>query len=318
MSEVIHPELQKTGRLLKLTMYPKRWVMRLLHWATNRTPNAKIENVDNQTFQVKRRRGKGEIRVRVYRPKNHSEPLPVLLYFHGGGYCINSPEAAHKEIQFFLDACPCVVIAPDYTKSIHAPYPAAINDCEDTLDWLLANQQNLNIRSDKLVVGGHSAGGGLTIALLLRIRARGDIAVAFHMPIYPMIDHRSTTPSARDNDMPAWNTKLNKLAWKMYLGDRFGKDNIPTDASPAIENDFTGLPPAATFVGSLDPFLDETLNYVNALEDAGITVQSKVFDRCYHAFDLVAPEASPSKEAIAFTQQCFRDAIDTYTAAQPR
>ena len=313
----IHPELVKIGKTLKRIIRPNKFVLRLLLWASNRTPDATIKGFQNDTYMVKRTRGKGDIRVRVYRPENSDEDLPVLLYFHGGGYCVNSPEAAHNEIQFFLKACPCVVIAPNYTKSLRAPYPAAIDDCEDTLDWLLAKAETLKIRTDKLIIGGHSAGGGLTVSLLMRIKQRGDVSVAFQMPIYPMIDHRSATESARDNHMPVWNTKLNKLAWKLYLGDKHGTKNIPVDAAPATTTDYRGLPPAATLVGNLDPFLDETRNYVRALQNAGVEVQFKIYDKCFHAFDLVAPDSTPSKAAIEFTQRCFREAVDKYSAPQP-
>lgn len=322
MNVGIHPELQKAGQFIKLVFRANRLSLRFYHWVSNRTPNAQLEGFKNATHQVNRSRGQGSVRVRVYGPLEHNEALPVLLYFHGGGYAINAPESAHVAIERFLTACPCVVVAPDYTKSVHAPYPAAINDCEDTLDWLLAEAEQLGIRTDKVMVAGHSAGGGLTIALMLRVRERGDVSIAFQMPIYPMIDHRSVTESARNNDMPVWNTKLNKLAWKMYLGDFYGTDDrpspdVPADAAPAQAANYNGLPPAATFVGDLDPFRDETRNYVQELRQAGVEVEFEEFKQCYHAFELIVPEATPSIRAIEFTRTKFAQAVERYTAPQP-
>jgi len=317
MTTEIHPELVKAGKLFKFIFRPNRTLLGIFYKLTNRNRKAKIEGFKNDTYFIPRSRAEGEVRIRVYGPCEPQQELPVLLYLHGGGLCINSPETAHTEIGYFLNACPCIVVAPDYTKTVHAPYPAAINDCEDTLDWLLENIQMLGIRSDKLVIGGHSAGGGLTVALLLRIRERGDISVAYQMPIYPMMDHRSSTESARDNDMPVWNTKLNKLAWKMYLGDLHESQAIPFDAAPAQAKDYSGLPPAMTFVGNLDPFLDETINYVESLKRDNVPVEMEVFDKCYHAFELVVPNATPSRAAIAFMQKKFTEAVNTLSAPQP-
>lgn len=318
MTQEIHPELVKAGKLFKFIFRPNRMLLSIFHKLTNRNPKAKIEGFENDSYFVPRSRSEGNVRVRVYGPLEPRHELPVLLYLHGGGLCINSPEAAHTEISYFLKASPCIVVAPDYTKTVHAPYPAAINDCEDTLDWLLDNAQMLGIRSDKLIIGGHSAGGGLTVALLLRIRERGDISVAYQMPIYPMMDHSSSTESAQNNDMPVWNTKLNKLAWKMYLGDLSDSQNVPFDAAPAQAQDYSGLPPAMTFVGDLDPFLDETINYVESLKRDNVPVEIEVFAQCYHAFELVVPNATPSRAAIAFMQKKFSEAVSTLSAPQPK
>ena len=121
MNKQIHPELQKAGRALKLSFRANRTSLRFFHWATNRRPNAKLEGFQNDIHELPRPQNKGKLRVRVYRPEGQTEPLPVLLYFHGGGYAINSPEAAHNEIAVFLKACPCVVIAPNYTSFSHQP-----------------------------------------------------------------------------------------------------------------------------------------------------------------------------------------------------
>ena len=82
------------------------------------------------------------------------------------------------------------MVAPDYRKALDELYPAALNDCYDTLLWMRDNAESLNIRSEKFAVGGHSAGGGLTAAVTLKVFDTQDVKIAFQMPIYPMIDHR--------------------------------------------------------------------------------------------------------------------------------
>ncbi len=317
MTKTIHPELRTLGKVFKLLFRSKARSFRFYHWLSSLNTKAEIKGFVNETHWVDGRNGEHQIRVRVYRPHDQTQALPVLLYLHGGGYAFNSPEGAHREISSFLSACPCVVVAPDYTKSVKKPYPAAINDCEDTLDWLLLHALQINVRTDKLIIGGHSAGGGLTLALMLRIRQRGDVAVAFQMPIYPMIDHRSNTESASNNDMPVWSTKHNKLAWELYLSGLDLRNKIPEDAAPAGAEHYKGLPPAVSYVGDLDPFLDETKNMVEALKRDGVTVEFEIFEQCYHAFDLVAPDIEPSKSARRLMQRAFSDAINQYKAPQP-
>jgi len=317
MSDLIHPELVKPGKVMKLIFRPNKTMLRFFNRGAKKQLGAELDGFENATHYVDRTRGDGAVRVRVYGPKDNQEQLPVLLYFHGGGYAIGSPEGSHAEITRFLKACPCIIVAPDYTKSFVAPYPAAIDDCEDTLDWMLANAEPLGIRTDKVIVGGHSAGGGLTVCLLERLRERADVAIAFQMPIYPMLNHLSNTPSASNNVMPVWSTKHNKLAWKMYLGDLADSNAVPTDAAPAQLTDLSGFPPAATYVGNLDPFHDETQQYVELLEKSGVAVESKVYEGCYHAFDVAAPNAPPSVDAIQFMQDQFVTATEKYTAPQP-
>jgi acetyl esterase/lipase len=209
-----------------------------------------------------------------------------------------------------------VIVAPDYRKSLEAPYPAALNDCYGALRWLRENAAGLGVREDQLFVMGMSAGGGLTAAVSLMARDRGDIRIAHQLPLYPMIDHRMVTESSRDNDAPLWNSKHNRLAWDLYLRG-LPRDAVPTYASPALETDCSNLPPTTTFVGELDPFRDETVAYVEGLRAAGVPVELRRYPRCYHGFDIVRPGAKVSRQANEFLRDRFAFAVDHHFAEQP-
>ena len=157
----------------------------------------------------------------------------------------------------------------------------------------------LGIRSDQLIVGGVSAGGGLTAAISLRARDTGDVKIALQVPLYPMIDDRQETESARENNAPVWNSETNRWAWRLYLGELSGGD-VPAWAAPARATDLRGLPPTVTFVGDLEPFRDETVRYAERLKEAGVPVRFRVFERCFHAFDIVHPNAAVSLQARRF------------------
>jgi acetyl esterase/lipase len=209
----------------------------------------------------------------------------------------------------------CVIVAPDYRKSLEAPYPAAVNDCYGSLLWLKENAAELGVREDQLLVMGVSAGGGLTAAVSLMARDRDEVRIAHQLPLYPMIDHRMVTESSRDNDAPLWGSKHNRIAWDLYLGGLAGGD-VPKYASPALETDFAGLPPTTTFVGDLDPFLDETVAYVEGLRAAGVPVELRRYPGCYHGFDRIRPGAKVSREANQFLRDRFAFAVDHDFAKQ--
>ena len=258
----------------------------------------------------------GELRICVYRPKERRENVPGLLWMHGGGYAIGLPEQDEGYIRRFIEESGCVVVSPDYRLSAEAPFPAALEDCCTALRWLHEHGAAYGVRSDQLFIGGGSAGGGLTAAVALCARDRGDVAVAFQMPLYPMIDDRLTESSA-DNDAPVWNSQANELAWKMYLGDRYQTDAVSSYAAPSRETDYAGLPPTFTFVGSVEPFRDETAAYVEALKASGIPVHFKIYEGCFHAFDLIGAWTRVGKDAEAFMMDTFRYARDHYFSGQP-
>jgi len=244
------------------------------------------------------------------------EDVPGVLWLHGGGYAIGTPEQAAGKAKCLINASPCIVVAPDYRLSPEAPYPAALEDGYQALLWMKNNAGALGIRENQLMVGGDSAGGGLTAALTLYARDKDEVAIAFQMPLYPMLDDRMETESARNNNAPVWNTKSNFNAWKLYLGDLFGSSDVPVYAAPARAVDYSNLPPTVTFVGELEPFRDETMHYVQHLREAGVPVEFDLYQGCYHAFDQVCPRAKVSKEAINFLLNSFKYAVENYYAKQ--
>lgn len=223
---------------------------------------------------------------------------PGVLWIHGGGYRSGMPEMA-----FFSRAADlvryfhAVVVTPAYRLSGEAPYPAALEDCYAALQWLKAHTAELGVRPDQLMVGGESAGGGLTAALCMLARDRGEVNIAFQMPLYPMLDDRDT-PSSRDNHAPVWNTAKNHAAWDKYLRGQ-DRERLSPYAAPSRQTDYRGLPPCYTFVGDAEPFYVETLRFVEQLREAGVRADVDVFPGQFHAFDMFRPHSEAGREAKA-------------------
>jgi acetyl esterase/lipase len=313
----IDPELRVAGLFARLMMRPSLGYFRFLAGLTSRGTGKDVKGLDCAEHYIPSIEGDHQIRVRSYQsPKQPTETrLPGVLFLHGGGYAFGSPEMSTNVYESLIYTRDCIIVAPDYRKSFDAPYPAGVNDCYATLLWMNDNAAKLGIRDDQLIVMGQSAGGGLTAAVSLMARDRGEVNIAYQLPLYPMIDDRMSTESARDNDAPVWSSRHNQVGWDLYLGGLTGND-VPKYAAPARETDFSNLPPTATFVGDLDPFRDETLQYVEALRAAGVPVEFRLFEGCYHAFDMIGANTNAGRDAAGFLLQNFAHAVDECFAAQ--
>ena len=276
-----------------------------------------VKGLDYSEVLVSRKDGSA-IRVRIYKPLNKTGAMPGVLWIHGGGYAQGVPEMSGDMYKRLIDTSDCVIVAPDYRLSIDAPYPAALEDCYEILLWMKNQAAGLGIRADQLMVGGESAGGGLSVALAMYARDKGEVNLAFQMPLYPMIDDRMMTESAKDNNAYVWNSNMNRWAWKLYLGELFESSGVPVYAAPSRAADYRDLPPAVTFSGDIEPFRDETIAYVESLRKAGIPVDFKLYRGAFHGFDIISPKAEISKDARKFLMKNFKYATEHYFAEQEK
>lgn len=252
--------------------------------------------MDVREVMIGREEGR-KLRVVVYRPlKSEGEILPCVLWAHGGGYATGIPEQDSSTIRRFVDECRSVVVAPDYVLSPFKPFPAPVEDCWSALEWAWDNAEEIGVDRKSFSVAGDSAGGGIAAALSLMARDRGKVELRCQICVYPMLDDRPTSSNS-DNDAPVWNTKSNEAAWNLYLDGRKGAEDISEYAAPARRKDLSGLPSAFTFIGSLDPFIEETREYFARLEAAGVETEMRVYDGCYHAFDRAAGASPQAKDA---------------------
>ena len=251
----------------------------------------------------------------ILQPKEKPVNAPGVLWIHGGGYMTGMKEMAYMgRAADLVREHSAVVVAPGYHLSLFHPYPTALNDCYAALLYIRDHAAKLGIRPDQIMVGGESAGGGLTAAIAMLARDRGEVQVAFQMPLYPMIDNFDTD-SSRDNHAKVWNTKRNHQAWAVYLRKDARKEVSPY-AAPARQTDYTGLPPAYTFVCTAEPFYCETLQFIDSLKAAGVEARVDVYDGMYHAFDMKEPDHPVSREAIRRFNEMFAYAKEHYFAPQ--
>jgi acetyl esterase/lipase len=228
----------------------------------------------------------GHQKLIILRPAGQKGPVPGILWIHGGGYMTGMAAMVYGSCgRMLARKYGAVVVSPGYRLAWKKPYPAALEDCYNALEYMADHSEELGIRRDQLIVGGESAGGGLAAAVCLYARDQGRIPVAFQIPLYPML-YCFDTPSSRDNHGRNWNTRRNHWGWKHYLGDLYGSPSVPKYASPSRETDYTGLPPAYTYVLDGEPFLDETRTYIRNLREAGVDAAVDVYHGDFHGFDV--------------------------------
>ena len=220
-------------------------------------------------------------------PKAAPENAPGILWLHGGGYVAGMKEMVHMSRAVELvKRFGAVVLSPGYRLALQAPYPAAMDDCYAALLYLRSHAAALGVRSDQLMVGGESAGGGLCAAVCIRARDEGTVNVAFQMPLYPMLDDRTVAcDDELDGLAHVWFAENNKMAWEAVLGERRGTDEVLPCEAPARNESFEGLAPAFLEVGELDLFRDETIEYAKRLMAAHVPAELHVLTGLTHTFD---------------------------------
>lgn len=317
--KMLNKELQSSYWMLKMSsrLLMNKTGVRLLNSNSARSKGKNIGGLRCEELFIPGRNDVDKIRVRIFKPLNSASPLPGMLYVHGGGLVLGTPEDYMKVIKNFIEAKPCIVIAPDYRKAFDTPYPAAFNDCYDTLLWMKVHAAELGIIPDKFIVGGHSAGGGIAAAVTLKATDTQDVKIAFQMPIYPMLDDRQVTESATDNNAPGWSSRSNNMGWSAYL-HKFKSQGveIPAYAAAARAKDYSKLPPTISMVGDIEPFRDETVQYVQQLKKAHIPVTFKMYKGCFHGFEVMFPQLEVSKDAWSFVLTAFSDYVDKYASAE--
>ena len=263
-----------------------------------------------------------EIELLIFRPTVNAKDkanTPGILWIHGGGYVTGMAKMIYmSRAMNLVKKYGAVVVTPEYRLSKEASYPAALQDCYAALKYLKEHAEELGVNSSQIMVGGESAGGGLTAALCMYARDKGEVNIAYQMPLYPMMDNLDTD-SSRDNHAPVWNTKRNHMGWKAYLGDLWELgEKVSPYAAAARQTDYTNLPPAYTFVGDIEPFYCETLTYIENLKKDGVEANVDVYPNCFHAFDMLLPLKKVSKQAIAEFERQYLEACKKYYAEQDK
>jgi len=223
----------------------------------------------------------GEIPVRIYSPDG-TAPLPLLVFFHGGGWVIGSLETHDAICRDLANGAECIVVSVDYRLAPEHKFPAAAEDCYAATRWAAAHAAELGADASRLAVGGDSAGGNLAAVVSQMVRDRGGPPIVFQLLIYPVTNASFDTASYRDNAEGYLLTAGDmRWFWGHYLGSP--NDGANPYASP-LKGKLNGLPPALVITAEYDPLRDEGEKYAQYLKEAGVATHLSRYDGMIHGF----------------------------------
>lgn len=226
-------------------------------------------------------------------------PRGGVLYLHGGGFVLGDRLSGIATALDWAERLGLVVVSPEYRLAPEHPHPAAFRDACAALGWLVDRASDLDLARDRIVVAGHSAGGGLAAGVALAIRDGHAPPVAGQLLCCPMLDDRGSTPSAAQfSDGWVWDGRTNRIAWDAVLGGMPRSDVSPY-AAPARATRLSGLVPAFLDVGSAEVFRDEVVAYASAIWAAGGDAELHVWPGGYHAFAARRPTVAIARAARA-------------------
>jgi acetyl esterase/lipase len=220
----------------------------------------------------------------------------VLLYLHGGGYCIGSIITHRSMVSHIAGAAKTRALLIDYRLAPENPFPAAVEDSTAAYEWLLSQ----GIAAGNIIIAGDSAGGGLTVATLMSLREKELPLPAAAVLISPWVDLAITGDSIiskADIDPMVTKEALTEMA-EAYLGNADPRTAL---ASP-LYADLDGLPPVLIHVGTAEILLDDAVRMAERAGKAGVDVTlNTAEDMCHvwHFFSAMLPEALEAIEEIA-------------------
>ncbi len=283
----IHPELVPYARMIPNLTFGKNNLWLINAMANHMPGYRKPEDVQIENIILTGKDNQQKIRVRMYRPVTSTEPTPVLLWFHGGGFVMGKPQQDDDVCIYYVSKLGIVVVSVEYRLAPKHPFPAGLEDGYAALQWVQAHAQELGLDPDRIAVGGSSAGGGLAASLAQLAHDRGEVKLIFQLLVYPMLDDRTINQVDNENPYILWNQKSNRYAWESYLSKIDDEIDVPEYAAPARRENLSGLPEAWIGAGTLDMFYNEDAVYAQRLIESQVSCEFYEVPGAFHGFDVV-------------------------------
>jgi len=225
----------------------------------------------------------GELRVRRYHPKSLSADLqPALLFFHGGGHVLGTLDGYDTFAQQLARLGNCVVLSVEYRLAPETKSAGIYQDGFDVYAWLLNSGEELGIDTGRIAIGGDSAGGNISIAVMLQCKQCKITQPNYQVQIYPGIDYQMGYPSIEEFAEGYFLTKADKQWFRSQFLESEERASDPLVSS--LLADLTGLPPGLVITAGFDPLRDEGEAFAKRLSDHGVEVEHLCYTDMIHAF----------------------------------
>lgn len=251
----------------------------------------------------------GAIPLRAYTPVGASgNDLPVLVYFHGGGFVIGDLDTHDGLCRLIANEAGCRVVAVHYRLSPEHRFPAAVDDAFAALQWVNTNAAKLGIGPRRIAVGGDSAGGALAAVVAQMARERGP-QLALQLLLFPVTQIGGKT---RSLEAFAEGYFLEKKTLDWFFAHYLAKDADKCDprVSPLNAASFKGLPKAFIMLGGFDPLHDEGEQYADKLRSAGVPVTVADYGDMVHCFFYLQSILPQARDAVGAIAKALKTAFD--------
>ncbi len=258
----------------------------------------------------------GGVTVRIYRPEGKA--AGCLVYFHGGGFVMGSPDTHDQICRELCAGAQTVIVAADYRLAPEHPFPCGLNDCEAVLRWAAEHSGELDVDPAKIMVGGDSAGGNLATVLAIRMRDKDGPYLHGQVLLYPVTDAPLPyKPSYIENAVGYSLTRDDMLRfWRDYAGDGLAANN--SELYPLRAQSLAGLPASIVITAGFDPLRDEGRDYAQRLMDAGVPTTLEQYDGAIHGFVRLGPQLALAKDALQQVSLWMTDRFRRPGQTRPR
>jgi acetyl esterase len=227
----------------------------------------------------------GSVPIRLVRPTTTTEVLPVVMYFHGGGWVLGDRDTHDRLVREIAVGAQSAVVFVDYARAPEARYPVAIEQAYAATRYVTDNAASLRIDPLRLAVAGDSVGGNMAAAVTLMAKQRRGPKIAFQVLFYPVTDAGFDTSSYhRFADGPWLTRRAMEWFWDAYLPDPAARNQPTATPLNAPLDHLVGLPEALVIVDENDVLRDEGEAYARKLSDAGVRVTSVRYNGTIHDF----------------------------------
>lgn len=248
----------------------------------------------------------GELGLRLYRPQGAGAALPVLLYFHGGGWVIGGLDEYQGVCGNLAAKSGCLVVSVDYRLAPEHPFPAAVDDCYAALEWVAEHAAELGADPARIAVAGDSAGGNLATVVALLARDRNGPALRYQALIYPAVALTTEGYDSYRRNGEGYFLTNRAMA---YFGEHYRPDLSDVRATPLSADSLEGLPPALVLVAGYDPLRDEGVDYAGRLMSAGVPVVLSEYPGMIHGFFSMSAVCDAGGQAVAQVAAAVESAL---------
>jgi acetyl esterase len=271
----------------------------------------------------------GSISLRIVRPEHHSDPLPALVYLHGGGWMLGDRDTHNRLVCDLANGAGVAVVFVDFTRAPEAQYPVALEQAYTATRWVAEQGQQHGLDPGKISVGGDDAGGNLAAGVTLLAKERHTPRISLQLLFNPVTDANFETATYQQFGLGGWpSSDTMKWFWSRYLPDEAAR--VRPTASPlrASLDQLDGLPPALVITAENDVLRDEGEAYAQKLSMAGVEVTATSYLGTIHDFMVLNPLANTPAPRAAIAQACellrrvfhtgAAGAVPGYLTASPR